>query len=259
MNILDKIVATKQHEVSQLRYQETALRKELRQRSTQRSLFAALSKPGKVQVLAEVKKASPSAGVIREDFAPTEIARTYVANGAAAISVLTDQQYFQGHLDYLTQISQSVSCPVLRKDFLIDPLQIVEAHVAQADAVLLIAEILPGQSLKQMLDHANELKLEALVELYEPENLSRVIDAGAKIIGINNRNLRTFETRLEHTLDLAEKIPSDCCLISESGIRNYADVQRLASAGVNAVLVGESLMRAPDIGLQLRQLLGASD
>ncbi|MBI1831821.1 MAG: indole-3-glycerol phosphate synthase TrpC [Planctomycetes bacterium] len=212
---------------------------------------------GTMSVIAEVKKASPSAGVLRADFDPVGIARIYEANGASAISVLTDEPFFQGHLSYLTAIRQAVAAPVLCKDFVVDRYQVVEARVAGADAVLLIAEILGPSELPALLRQIHELGMQALVELYDGENLPRVLDAGARIVGINNRNLRTFATRLEHTLDLVGGIPADCCIVSESGIRTRADMERLEAAGVKAVLIGETLMRAEDIGQKLRELRGA--
>jgi indole-3-glycerol phosphate synthase len=209
-------------------------------------------------VIAEVKRASPSAGLIREDFDPVAIARIYEQNGASCISVLTDAPYFQGRLEYLRAVRQAVGVPVLRKDFLLDDYQIAEARCAGADAVLLIAEILDDASLRQLLSETRRLGMQALVELYDAENLQRVLDAGARLVGVNNRDLRSFVTRLEHTLDLAPHLPAECCLVSESGIRTHEDIKRLKAAGVRAVLVGEALVSAPDIGAQLRELLGPS-
>jgi indole-3-glycerol phosphate synthase len=182
-------------------------------------------------------------------------ARIYARHGAAAISVLTDEPFFQGHLDYLSAIRAAVSLPLLRKDFILDRYQLLEARAAGADAVLLIAEILDADELPRLLGEASDLGLQALVELYERDNLPRVLDSGATIIGINNRNLRTFVTRLEHTLELAPLVPSDRCLVSESGIRNRADVLRVQDAGVKAVLVGETFMRADDIGAKIAEIL----
>src|SRR5262249_41495625 len=153
-------------------------------------------------IIAEVKKASPSAGALRADFDPVAIARIYEENGASAISVLTDEQFFQGHLEYLKAIRRTVKLPILRKDFILDPYQVLEARVAGADAVLLIAEILPGDELPRLLREVYRLGMRALVELYDGGNLQRVLDAGAQVVGVNNRDLRTFETRLEHTLQL---------------------------------------------------------
>jgi indole-3-glycerol phosphate synthase len=256
--ILDKIVASKRREVeaAKARVPAAVLEKQIAPAHAARDFRAALDCPGTVQVLAEVKKASPSAGVIRADFDPVAIARTYEAHGAAAISVLTDAPFFQGELAYLAAIRAAVKLPLLRKDFILERYQLLEARAAGADAVLLIAEILDGAALPRLLKEATALGMQALVELYDRENLPRVLDSGAPVIGINNRDLRTFETRLEHTLELAAKIPADRCLVSESGIRTPADVERLKAAGVRAILAGESLMRAPDIGAQLDQLLG---
>jgi indole-3-glycerol phosphate synthase len=203
-----------------------------------------------------VKKASPSAGVIRADFDPVAIARTYEAHGATAISVLTDVEYFQGSLKYLTDVRAAVGLPVLRKDFIIDRYQLLEARAAGADAVLLIAECLPGDRLPTLQREATSLGLHTRVELHDAEQLPRVLDCGAPVIGINNRDLRTFTTRLEHTLELLPKIPADRTVVSESGIKTHADLVKLGTAGARAVLVGESLMRAADIGAALDALRG---
>lgn len=256
--ILDKIVASKRREVeaSRAAVPIADLERRLSQAPPIRDFRAALERPGGMQVIAEVKKASPSAGVIRADFDPVAIARAYEANGAAAISVMTDAPFFQGHLSYLTSVRSAVSLPLLRKDFILDSYQLLEARCAGADAVLLIAEVLEGEELPRLLREAAGLGMQALVELYLSDNLPRVIDSGAKIIGINNRNLHTFETEFEQTLRIAPRLPSRCCKVSESGIRSRADVMRLSEAGVQAILVGETLMRAPDIGAMLHELLG---
>jgi indole-3-glycerol phosphate synthase len=260
--ILDRIVAYKWQEIEQARAREpeSALEQRALAAPAARPFTAALRRGPGVQVLAEVKKASPSAGLIREDFDPVAIARLYEQNGAACVSVLTDTPSFQGRLDDLRAIRSGVGLPVLRKDFLLDRIQLLEARAAGADAVLLIAEILPGDSLLRLFRAANELGMEALVEIYDRENLPRVLEVFARVpaprlLGINNRDLRTFVTRLEHTLELADEVPDEVCLVSESGIRTRADVERLGRAGVEAVLVGETLMRSPDIGAKLRELL----
>ncbi len=216
----------------------------------------ALEKGPDLGIIAEVKKASPSAGILRESFDPLAIARIYEAGGAKAISVLTDEPFFQGKLAYLTSIRQVASIPVLRKDFILDEYQVLEARVAGADAVLLIAEILTPEEIANLLQKVEALGMQALVELYDPENLARVVDSGARIIGVNNRNLRTFETKLEHTLDLLPNMPKDACVVSESGIRTRADMERLQAAGVKAVLIGETFMKAPDIAGKLREMRG---
>jgi indole-3-glycerol phosphate synthase len=255
---LDRIVATKRREISAARDRVPVaeLERRLSAAPPLREFQAALQVPGRVQFIAEVKRASPSAGLIRADFDPVAIARTYADHGAACISVLTDEQFFQGHLSYLERVRQAVAPPVLRKDFILDPYQLLEARAAGADAVLLIAEILDGAALPALFRQTHDLGMQCLVELYDAENLPRVLDAGARLIGVNNRDLRTFVTRLEHTLELAERLPPGCCLVSESGIRTRADVLRLHAAGVSAVLVGETLMRAPDIGAKLDELRG---
>lgn len=255
--ILDTIVASKRRELeaSQAAVPIAELERRIAGLPPARDFEGMLRRPG-MQVIAEVKKASPSAGVIRADFDPIAIARIYEQHGAACISVLTDRPFFQGDLCYLELIRQQVSLPLLRKDFILDRYQLLEARAAGADAALLIAEILPGRLLVDLHRQARDLGLQTLVELHDADELSRVLDSGATLIGINNRDLRHFETRLEHTLELAEKVPRDRCLVSESGIRAHADLQRLEAAGVKAVLVGETLMRAHDIGAELDRLLG---
>lgn len=256
--ILDRIVASKRRELEEahVRLPDRELARRLSEAPPVRSFRVALEQPGEVRVIAEVKKASPSAGVLRADFDPVAIARTYEQHGAACVSVLTDGPFFQGSLADLTAVRRAVGLPVLRKDFLVDPYQILEARVAGADAVLLIAELLDTPTLKCLLRETRALGMQALVEVHEADHLRRVLDCGARLVGINNRNLKTFETRLEHTLDLAVRLPCDVCLVSESGIRTHDDVRRLQRAGVRAVLVGETLMRAADIGRQLDELRG---
>jgi indole-3-glycerol phosphate synthase len=257
-NVLERIVASKRREIeaAQAARPERELRAALRDAPEVRDFFAALAAPGPIKLIAEVKKASPSRGVLRAEFRPVDIARVYEAHGAACISVLTDGPFFQGSLDHLRLIRESVGLPVLRKDFLIESYQLLEARVAGADAVLLIAECLDDCQLRSLHDEALELGLAPLVELYEPDNLQRVFDAGATLIGINNRDLRTFETDLSHTLRLRPRVPHECVLISESGIRTRSDVERLEAAGVDAILVGETLMASPDIGAAVDRLLG---
>ena len=257
-SILERIVETKWREIAaaRQRHSDTDLCHRCEAFPPARDFTAAVGRRGVVNVIAEVKKASPSAGVIRRDFDPVTIGTTYAAHGAAAISVLTDQDYFQGSLAYLTAVRAAVPVPVLRKDFLLDRYQLLESRVAGADAVLLIAECLPGDRLATLQNDATALGLHTLVELHDAEELPRVLDCGATVIGINNRDLRTFQTRLEHTLDLMARIPGDRIVVSESGIRTHADLVRLGEAGVRAVLVGESLMRSPDIGAALDALRG---
>ncbi len=234
---------------------EPDLRRRVAAQLPARDFTATLRQPG-LRIIAEVKKASPSAGVIRADFDPVAIARTYERHGADAVSVLTDEHFFQGHLSYLTAIREAVAIPALRKEFILDRYQLIEARAAEADAVLLIAEILPDDRLKVLFDEATELGLHVLVELHDADQLTRVIDCGATLIGINNRDLRTFHTSLDHSLELLSRVPGDRIVVAESGIKTNADMKRLEHAGVKAVLVGESLMRSPDIGRALEELRG---
>ena len=210
---------------------------------------------GKISVIAEIKKASPSFGVIRKDFNPLEFALSFEQNGASAISVLTDEKYFQGTLDILKEVKQSVSIPVLRKDFIIDEYQIIEARAAAADAILLIAAILNTAELKKLYSLAQELKMDVLFELHNEEDILKALQVKPRIIGINNRNLKTFKTDLAHTKNLKSKIrfPHQC-LVSESGIKTKEDIEYLRSIGVNAVLVGEMLMRHSNPGEALKEL-----
>jgi len=256
--ILDRIVATKREEIARAKaaVPESQLRERVAAAPAVRDFLAALSPPGPIRLIAEVKKASPSKGVIRADFQPVAIAQTYQQHGAACLSVLTDVQYFQGSLDYLRRVREAVALPVLRKDFVIDPYQVLEARAAGADAVLLIAECLDDSALATLHEAIVALGMTPLVELYEPENLPRVLGVGARLVGINNRNLRTFQVDLEHTLRLRREIPTDRVVVGESGIRTRGDVLRLQEAGVHAMLVGESLMARPDIGAAVDQLLG---
>jgi indole-3-glycerol phosphate synthase len=258
MTILDEIVASKQREVLEARRRMPI--EELEAQAVEappvRDFRAMLARRGRIQLIAEVKKASPSAHVIRRDFDPVAIARCYQDHGAACISVLTDTPYFKGHLSHLARVRASVVVPLLRKDFLIDDYQVIEARLAGADAILLIAEILDDPTMRSLLQRASEVGMAALVEMHDPVNLDRVLAAGANCVGINNRDLRSFATDIEHTLRLRDRIPDEVVLVSESGIRTRQDVERLEAAGVSAILVGESLMRAPDIGQAVEQLLG---
>lgn len=221
-----------------------------------RDFHAALAEGQRVNLIAEVKRASPSAGLIREDFDPAAIAKCYVAGGASCISVLTDEPFFQGSLDYLRTVRAAVDIPILRKDFIVDRYQLLQARHSGADCVLLIAECLAPGELKQLHDWSVELGMQTLIELFDPPNLDAVLATGTQLVGINNRDLRTFKTSLQHTLDLCPAIPSDRLIVGESGIRQHADLVRLAGGGVKAVLVGESLMRQDDITAAVRELLG---
>jgi len=257
VTILDTIVQHKWAEIAAARSAVPEKELEIRAKSRPpcRDFESALRKPG-MRIIAEVKKASPSAGVIRADFDPVAIARTYEAHGADCVSVLTDEKFFQGSLAYLSSIHEFVSLPVLRKEFILDNYQLLEARAAGADAVLLIAEILPGDQLRRLHEQARTLGLHVLVELHDADQLPRVVESGAILIGINNRDLRTFRTSLDHTLELLPKVPSGCVVVSESGIRTHQDLRRLDMAGAKAVLVGETLMRSTDIGAALDDLRG---
>jgi indole-3-glycerol phosphate synthase len=207
------------------------------------------------RVIAEVKKASPSKGLIRPDFDPVTLAQTYATNGAAALSVLTDEKYFQGHLRFLQAIRRAVALPLLRKDFIIDAYQVYESRVAHADAILLITAALDGEQLGDLLGLAHELTMAALLEVHTIEELERILPLRPRLIGINNRDLHTFHTDIETTVRLLPLMPADVVVVSESGIRTPADIARLREKGVHAFLIGESLMRAADPGIKLRELL----
>lgn len=255
--VLDRIVARKIEEIAaakELRPLEV-LQERLVSAPPVRPFFDALAADGPIKLIAEVKKASPSKGIIRADFDPVEIAKIYAASGATCISVLTDETFFQGHLDYLGEIRKVVDIPLLRKDFILDSYQLVEARVAGADAVLLIAECLDDCNLRKLHNEAVELGMTPLVEFYEPANLDRVLEAGATLIGINNRDLRTFETDLHHTIKLRARIDADHLVVGESGIHSPDDVKLLADNGVDAILVGEGLMSRPDIATAVTTLL----
>lgn len=260
MSILEKIVATTLQDLSvrKAKVPLDVLDRAADAGPPPRDFLAAIRQSADIALIAEVKKASPSKGTIREDFDPVQIARCYQDNGAACISVLTDVPFFQGSLDYLAAVRKRVDLPLLRKDFVVDPYQVVEARAAGADAVLLIAECLAGTKLNELLDCVEAHGMTALVELYDPANLERVVASGASLIGINNRDLATFEVDLEHTIRLARDIPDDRCVVAESGIATPRDVQRLREAGIHAMLVGESLMRQDDIGRAVRELLATS-
>lgn len=222
------------------------------------SFIESLVKNDDIAVIAEIKKASPSVGIFRTDFDPISIAEVYASNGASAISVLTDEKFFQGSVEDLKQVSNKVELPLVRKDFVIDAYQIYETKLLGASAVLLIVSVLSPTELKKMLRLCFEVGLDAIVEVHTEEEISVAIQAGAEIIGINNRNLQTFQTDLDTTQRLINSIPDTVVVISESGIRTREDVVRLRNVGADAVLVGEVLMYQPDPGCQLRELLGNS-
>jgi indole-3-glycerol phosphate synthase len=257
--ILAEILATKREELAAAQRRESALSLAARARALTRrpvSLRAALEAGDGVRVIAEIKRRSPSKGEIRRDFDPVAIARAYTQAGAAAISVLTDERYFGGSLAVLEAVRAATPLPLLRKDFVVDAYQIDEARVAGADAVLLIVAALAPDELARFAAHAAGLGLEALVEVHDEAELEVALASGATLIGINNRDLRTFHTDLAVTERLAPRAAGRALIVAESGIFGPADVQRLARSGARGYLVGESLMREADVGLALRKLRG---
>jgi indole-3-glycerol phosphate synthase len=268
VNILDTIVAQKRVEIAKLPSRTITaevLRAAVTQQGPRRDFCGALRSPrqGDVALIAEVKKASPSAGIICHDFDPLRIAREYEAAGATCLSVLTDEKFFQGSLEYLTQIRQAVKLPLLRKDFIIDERQILEAIEWGADAILLIVAILDDQPLRHFQTLASAAGLAALVEVHDESELERALAAGAQLLGVNNRDLKTFNVDLATTERLAARLRSapnggDRRLIAESGIHTRADVERLRRCGARAILVGESLMRGGSIAAKAKELLGTA-
>jgi indole-3-glycerol phosphate synthase len=249
---LAEIIAHKRTEVEKILPLMEKYRTAAAAREDFRSLSASLVRdPERLGLIAEVKRASPSAGTISEDFDYLTIARTYDKAGASAISVLTDEKYFQGRLEYMTLIRQEVSIPVLRKDFIIHEVQIFEAVVAGADAILLIVAALDQETLVHLLNTAHAYQLEVLVEVHDLPELERALETDARIIGVNNRNLKAFTVDLGTTEALAEEVPLDIILVSESGIKSVADAERLAEAGADALLIGETLMRSPNLLVEL--------
>ncbi len=256
--ILNKIIETKKEEVEQLKKQTTvsALERTIARLEPCRSFRQALISED-CNIIAEVKCASPSRGRLIADFDPVRIAGVYEQNGAAAISVLTDEKYFAGHKDYLTQIRQNVNLPLLRKDFIIDPLQIYETRAIGADAILLIVHVL-GEKLTEFILLSKELGLSSLVEVHTEEELDLALAADAEIIGINNRDLDTFVTDIETSRRLRARIPADKIVVAESGIITRADIESLMQADIHAFLIGEALITVLDIGKELRELKGVS-
>ena len=262
-DILNKILRRKAEEVAE-RSAQVSLRL-LRERAEgadpARGFVEAIQQKiakGQAAVIAEIKKASPSKGLLRADFRPAEIAKSYERGGAACLSVLTDVDFFQGADEYLQQARAACTLPVLRKDFTIDPWQVYEARVLNADCILLIVAALDDARLADMAGLARQLGMDVLVEVHDAEELERALTLYSPLIGINNRNLRTFETRLATTLDLLDRIPADRIVVTESGIHVPADVVRMRASGVHAFLVGEAFMRAPDPGAKLSELFSAT-
>ena len=260
-DILQQIVEVKHQEVAAAKKRKSfeAMRADAESRVLTRDFVGALRAriaAGKPAVIAEIKKASPSKGVIREDFIPADIAQSYAEHGAACLSVLTDKEFFQGSVDFLKQARASCQLPVLRKDFMVDAYQIYESRAMGADCVLLIAACLDDAHMKELEAVAMGLDMAVLVEVHDGAELERALRLKAPLVGINNRNLKTFEVSLDTTLSLRREVPADRLLITESGIQTRDDVLRMGAAGVNAFLVGEAFMRVPEPGEALAALFG---
>ena len=260
-DILSQIVAVKRQEIAQSLKNKPlqAMRTDAQSRVLTRDFVGALRKKieaGQAAVIAEIKKASPSKGVLREDFIPADIAQSYAEHGAACLSVLTDVQFFQGSVDYLKQARASCHLPVLRKDFMVDAYQIYESRAMGADCVLLIAACLSDEHMQEFEAIARSLDMSVLVEVHDQPEMERALRLKTPLIGINNRNLKTFDVSLDTTLQLQGMVPADRLVVTESGILQRDDVLRMGAAGVNAFLVGEAFMRAPDPGLALAALFG---
>lgn len=258
-DILDRILAVKQREIEEGRRHApiAALEATARAQGAPRDFVGAMREriaAGRSAVIAEVKRASPSKGLLRDPFDPAAIARTYEAHGAACLSVLTDVEFFQGSADYLRAARAACGLPVLRKDFIVDPYQIVEARAMGADCILLIVAALEQAHMEALERTARELGMAVLVEVHDADELDRALRLSTPLVGVNNRNLRTFETSLDTTLDLLARMPSDRLVITESGIHTPDDVRRMRARGVGAFLVGEAFMRAPDPGVELARL-----
>lgn len=258
MTILDEIYQYKLFEVAEnkRRIPIEALKENMKKGQGTRPFGTVLKSDTNICIIAEIKKASPSLGIIRENFNPIEIAHIYEANGAAAISVLTDERFFQGSLSYLTRVKETTGLPILRKDFIIDSYQIYEARSAGADAILLIAALLSQKEIQHFLELAKELSMDCLVEVHSETELKKVLQTSADIIGINNRDLATFKTDMEITFQLRSMISSEKIVVSESGIKSRDEIVKLFRNGVNAVLIGETLIKSGDISAKLQELLG---
>ncbi|MEC7861475.1 MAG: indole-3-glycerol phosphate synthase TrpC [Verrucomicrobiota bacterium] len=253
---LAEIVSHKRQEIEPLIQRAEKLRYAALERNEFKSLASAINVGSdRLGLIAEVKKASPSAGIIAEDFDPVSQAKKYADAGASAISVLTDEKYFKGKLEYLTQIQHAVEVPVLRKDFIIHESQIYEASVAGADAILLIVAALSQDDLERLFDCANTYQLEVLMEVHDLAELERALETDVKIIGVNNRNLKTFEVDLKNTELISEEVPEDILFVSESGIKTPQDASLVAGWGADAVLVGETLMRADDVASTVKEIM----
>ena len=258
-DILQRILATKQREIAERQSEVSydSLQRQAHHVSPPRGFVAALRRrveQGAAGVIAEIKKASPSKGVIRDDFNVVEIARSYEAGGASCLSVLTDSEYFQGHEVFLTQARSACSLPVIRKDFIVDPYQVMEARAIGADCILLIVAALDDAQLVDLHAAARAQGMDVLVEVHDGDELERALRLDLELVGINNRNLRNFDTRLETTIELLPKVPDGCLVVTESGIHTTADVRLMRDHDVHAFLVGEAFMRADDPGRALSDL-----
>jgi len=258
--ILDEILEHKRQEVESNRRQVPVaeLRARIRNIGRARDFRQATTKRDRIRLIAEMKQASPSAGLIREDFAPGDLAVACEQAGAAAISVLTDERFFRGHLAYIRTVKERVALPVLRKDFIIDEYQVYESRAGEADAVLLIVRAMDLPRLKRLRELARQLGMYALVEVHSEHEVEAALNAGAEIIGINNRNLETFRTDLSTTARLRPLVGTDPTIVTESGIATRRDMERLEQIGVDAALVGETIMRSADVAAKARELLGDS-
>ena len=257
-NILDRIVEARRASVAHRKrvLPDVALKMVVEKKvAPPRDFLGALARPGKINIISELKKASPSRGVIREEYAPAVLAGSLEEAGAAALSVLTEEDFFSGSLGDLKEASRVTRIPILRKDFIVDPWQVWETRAAGADSFLLIAAVLNDAELRDLLELSRTLKMEALAEVHSRDELERVLDAGARIIGVNNRDLRDFQVHLETSLSLVEAIPEQCIAVSESGLRTYDDLARLQGAGFDAFLIGEQVMQSADPAAALRALL----
>jgi len=256
--ILTKIIEEKRREIEAAKDRLTfaQMQKRLRVLPSGRNFKAAISKEHEINLIAEIKKASPSKGVFRHEFDLLKIAQVYRAYGAKAISILTDEKFFRGKLEYLELVRKNVYLPILRKDFILDKYQLYESKLFGADAVLLIAEILSQSELFNFLEICKNLAMDAVIEVHGEEDIKKALSVEAQIIGINNRDLHTFNVNLEITSNLINSIPKNKVIISESGISTYEDVMFLKSLGVNAVLIGEAFMKSDDIGSKIREVMG---
>lgn len=254
--VLDKILDAKRAAVAHRRkiLPETALKYGIQHATPLRDFSGSLARPG-LNVIAELKPASPSRGLIRENFDPVALARSLESAGAAALSVLTEEEFFGGSLQNLRQARKAAALPVLRKDFIFDPWQVLETRANDADSFLLIVAALGDGQLRELLAAGRELGMEPLVEVHTAEELARALAAGARIVGVNNRDLKTLEVRRDTSFDLIAQIPEECLAVSESGLRSHDDLRRLSDAGFDAFLIGESLMLSPDPGAALSTLL----